>query len=207
MVSLKQGFDLTWFATTCPDLLDGLNTAYDEPHRAYHNRSHIDALLADFERLKQHFVAPEAVEIAIWYHDVIYQPFSKTNEKDSAARMRAEMSGRVDAAVVDTADGLILATETHAVPQDLAEATASDCALFLDMDMAILGTSPEVFDIYDAGVRTEYAAVPEEQYRMGRCAILGEFLSRDRIYLTDMFHRSHDVQARDNLKRAIAALS
>jgi predicted metal-dependent HD superfamily phosphohydrolase len=198
---------LLWFENSFPGLAASLREAYGESHRSYHGWSHIEALLSDFVRLQSHFRAPDAVEVAIWYHDAVYQPFSKTNEKDSAALMRAEMTDRADASVLDLSEMLILATQTHTVQTDLTIEAAADCALFLDMDMAILGADPDVFDVYDAGVRQEYATVPDVQFREGRRSILGDFLSRDRIYITETFHKSHDARARSNLKRAIAALS
>ncbi len=195
------------FEARFPDLAARLREAYDEAHRAYHSWTHIETLLADFDRLRAEFTAPDAVEIAIWYHDAIYAPFSKTNERDSAERMRSELDGQTDAETLAAAEVLILATETHEIPDGLAPALAADCALFLDMDMAILGAQPAAFDTYDAGVRAEYAEVPEPAFRQGRQAILSDFLNRDRLYLTDMFHQSHDAQARENLRRAIGALS
>ncbi len=190
-----------------PDLAASLRHAYAEAHRAYHSWTHIEALLADFARLRAATKAPDAVEIAIWYHDAVYAPFSKTNERDSAARMRSDLDGRIDPGTVGVAEALILATQSHEVPDGLPPDAADDCALFLDMDMAILGAPPEVFDAYDAGVRAEYIEVPEPAFRQGRRAILAGFLSRDRLYITDRFHESHDTRARANLRRAIAALA
>ena len=59
------------------------------------------------------------------------------------------------------------------------------------------------FAWYDAAIRVEYAAVPEEVWRERRPRVLGTFLARERLYLTDHFHARYDAPARANLRRAI----
>ncbi len=190
-----------------PDLKPDLMAAYQAPGRRYHNWDHIEALLKDFHRLADHWRHPEAVETAIFWHDVIYVAMSPTNEADSAALMQNRLKGRADRAVIAYADALVLATADHAVPYDIPSELAADCALFLDMDMAILGAEPGAFDRYDTAIREEFAVVPDDQYRLRRAEVLEGFLRRDDLYLTETFRQSHDRQARDNLKRAISRLS
>jgi len=64
---------------------------------------------------------------------------------------------------------MILATERHAVPDGLPAALAADVAVFLDMDMAILGAAPAAYDGYAAGVAREFVPfVGAAAYRRGR---------------------------------------
>jgi predicted metal-dependent HD superfamily phosphohydrolase len=53
---------------------------YSEPHRAYHNRLHIDECLQEFDRMRGEARNPIALELAIWFHDVIYDPRATDNE-------------------------------------------------------------------------------------------------------------------------------
>ena len=192
------------FADAHPALIAGLKARYGEAHRAYHTWAHIQALLTWFDQLDWN--DPTAVEIALYYHDAIYAPLSATNEVDSAALMRAEMTGLADAATVDRADAIILATANHQVPADAPPGLAQDIAQFLDMDLSILGAAAGDFDAYDAAIRQEFIAIPDAVFLPRRRAVMATFLGRDRLFLTDRFHTSHDAAARANLSRLIARL-
>jgi predicted metal-dependent HD superfamily phosphohydrolase len=62
-----------------------LVAAYSESTRAYHNLSHLEECLIEFDRVGSNLSDPSAVEAALWFHDVVYDPRSTTNEEDSAA--------------------------------------------------------------------------------------------------------------------------
>lgn len=185
--------------------LAGLRARLADPGRAYHGQRHIDLLLALHAEIRDHLHAPDAVQLAIWYHDAIYVPMSSQNEIESAGLLRAEMAGLADPALIETAAVLVLATRTHEVPQGIAPALAADCAWFLDMDLSILGADAETFAWYDKAIRIEYAGVPEAEWRARRPRVLGSFLARERLYLTPYFHARLDAPARANLRAAIAA--
>ncbi len=192
-----------WLTELAPEL----KAAYQAPGRAYHNWEHITYLLAEFQRLGGVWRRPKAVETAIYWHDVIYEPASATNETDSAALMERRLQGRADPEVIAYARDLVLATAAHDVPANMGADLAGDCALFLDMDMSILGAAPDRFDAYDAAIREEFSVIPDEVYRPRRAVVLAGFLARERLFLTEIYHNSHDTQARENLKRAISRLS
>lgn len=192
------------FARVWPDLIDVLKSLYGEAHRAYHTWDHILALLDHFERLEWH--DPMSVEVALFWHDVIYEPLSSTNEADSAAMMRETMIGRADNALLDRAESIVLATAKHQVPSGSNDALAQDCALFLDMDLSILGAPWDEFDRYDRAIRQEFIAIPDQVFLPRRRAIMAEFLERERLFLTDTFHQIYDATARANLARLVASL-
>lgn len=194
---------LDWLA----DLEPELKAAYQAPGRAYHNWDHIAYLLAEFARQQPNWRHPAAVLTAIYWHDVVYRPTSASNEADSAALMKTRLQGRAGPEVINAAYDLILATARHDVPEGMSDDLASDCALFLDMDMSILGAPAPAFDAYDAAIRAEYAVIPDEVYRPRRAEVLAGFLARKNLFLTKTYRRSHDAQARDNLQRAISRLS
>ena len=79
-------------------------------------------------------------------------------------------------------------------------------AVFLDMDLSILGAAPEMFDAYEAGVRYEYREVPDKAFRNGRAAILEGFLARDFLYFSDWGRAQFEQAARTNLKASIVKL-
>ncbi|MDH3667007.1 MAG: hypothetical protein OEN23_08770 [Paracoccaceae bacterium] len=196
----------TDFVRTFPGQFEALRASYGEPHRAYHNWMHIEALLAQFRECKSAFEDPDAMMLAILYHDCVYDPLGSGNERASADRMARELRGQLDGRILADAAQLILATEKHVVPGALSAGLSADCALFLDMDLSILGAERATFDQYEAAIREEYRAVPDRLFRDGRKAILGRFLARPEIYFTNRYRLERENQARTNLARAIAAL-
>ena len=101
---------------------------------------------------------------------------------------------------------MIRASAKHGIPGSMQEGAAKDCALFLDMDLAILGSPAAEFDVYERLVRLEYGWVPEEAWIAGRSQVLRSFLARPLIYATPPFRKSHEVTARSNLTRSLTGL-
>lgn len=175
-------------------VLEDLRTRLAEPHRMYHGQAHIDAMLAQLSVERAAFHAPEAVELAIWFHDAVYQPGAADNERRSAALLHQALQGLVASTLLEAAELMILATEHHAIPPGLPAPLAADLAAFLDLDMAILGAPPAAYDLYAAGVAREFAPlVGEAAYRQGRAA----FLRRTLAAGTPLFHTA---PARDALE-------
>ena len=57
---------------------------HDEAHRRYHTAKHVDACLHHMDSVVSLLERPVEMEVAFWFHDAIYEPFSATNEADSA---------------------------------------------------------------------------------------------------------------------------
>ena len=180
--------------------------AYTAPCRHYHDLRHIEALLGLADACADLIADREAVEAAIWFHDAIYDTRCRDNEERSAALAVARLAGTTDNDRIARIAAMIRATTGHAVPDFADTAARRDCALFLDMDLAILGGPPAEFDAYEAAVRREYDWVLDPQWRRGRRAVLAQFLGRPAIYATRHFRASHEAAARRNLARAIARL-
>jgi predicted metal-dependent HD superfamily phosphohydrolase len=188
------------------ELFTHLLEAYRQPHRAYHTVAHIEACLYQLDGYQLDVAQTQAerpaeVEMALWFHDAVYGLKAADNEAQSAlwAAQALHQSG-VSAVVSDRITTMILAT-THDRPPE-----THDCALLLDIDLSILGQSPEAFAVYEQHIRTEYHWVTEKQYRAGRAAILEQFLARSTIYYTPFFQARLEAQARWNLERSIATL-
>jgi predicted metal-dependent HD superfamily phosphohydrolase len=190
-----------------PDLWADLQAAYGlGPERVYHAWSHIQSMLKGFEAVRPALAAPDAAELAICYHDVVYDPLAHDNEALSARRLEADLAGRASADVVRLASALVMATHGHRVPEEMGATEAADCSFFLDLDLAILGSDPPAFAVYDHAIRCEYAHVSPADYAVGRAYILGEFQKRPRLYFSDAFQRTLEEPARANLARAISEL-
>jgi len=186
--------------------LDVIRRRYAEPHRHYHATTHLDALLHLFAEIRPLLHDAEAVRLAIFYHDAIYQPDRPDNEAASARLLREDLGGLVDAGTLAQAEALVLATRQHRIPEGSNPDFAADCALFLDMDISVLGADTGSFDRYEAGIGAEYRPHYEaEAYRAGRTAVLQGFLARERLFLSETFGKL-EAPARVNLARSIAVL-
>ena len=76
----------------------------------------------------------------------------------------------------------------------------------MDIDLAILGQLPALYQIYEAQIRQEYAWVPAPLYRAGRAKVLNGFLARPAIFHTPVFWQRFEAAARVNLQWALAQL-
>jgi predicted metal-dependent HD superfamily phosphohydrolase len=81
-----------------------------------------------------------------------------------------------------------------------------DGQLLCDADLAILAAPPGRYDDYVAGVRAEYADVPEADFRTGRRAILQELLAKPALFHTARARQRWELRARANVQAEIARL-
>ncbi|WP_419696912.1 hypothetical protein ACN2CC_16785 [Mesorhizobium muleiense] len=183
-----------------------LSALYEAEGRHYHNLGHIEAMLALANDYKASLHDPTAVEAAIWFHDAIYDSRAKDNEARSAVLAEKKLAGRTDTQRLGRITAMISATATHELLQFDDENAARDAALFLDMDLAILGAPPDAFDAYEQAVRREYGWVEEPMWRAGRSAVLKSFLARPHIFHTEEFRQRFEAQARQNMARSLEAL-
>jgi len=190
----SQGDGSAWF-----EILD---THYAEGHRYYHTARHISECLMEFDDASHLATQPVAVELALWFHDAIYDTHAADNEEQSAllAQRCLENAG----AAVDLQSSvrdLVLVTKAH------EGSTHPDAPLLVDVDLSILGAREERFFEYEDQIRLEYAWVPEDIFRTKRAEILQRFLARDVIYRTPRFYQTHEKQARANLRASLERLS
>lgn len=170
---------------------------YAEPQRAYHTLQHIAEC---FDRLEEAGdVAERALfGIALFAHDVIYDPTAKDNEEQSAAwATRLLHAAGVSREIEAEVSRLILATKHDQVPADPA------AQLIVDIDLSILGAERPRYDEYEAQIRREYSFVPDDAFRLGRAAILRKFLERPAIFSTAHFHERYEARARENLASSL----
>lgn len=185
------------------ELIEGLKARYGEAQRHYHTWDHIEALKRHFDGLSESWHRPEPVLWALYWHDAIYDPTRADNEELSAQLLEEEGRGHLNDDDLAFAAQIIRATAKHEVPDGLGPEDEHDLALFLDIDLSILGAPDAVFDRYEADVRKEYAFVPEEAFRAGRARILKGFAERREIYFTEEGRLRWDARARSNLQRSL----
>ncbi|KAI1159760.1 hypothetical protein F5B18DRAFT_635566 [Nemania serpens] len=171
---------------------------YTEPHRHYHDLTHIDAMLACYDDAS---LDDEAVILAIIFHDWVYDQLRSDNELESAKVFGSfAEDGTIATETRQTVRGLIEATITHTLHNE-DERTK----LFLDFDLEVLSRPHEAYQVYTAQIREEYSRFDNEAFRRGRTAVLESFLKREKIYFSDAFaEREHC--ARENVQEEIVRL-
>ncbi len=180
------------------DLFEALMAAYAQPQRHYHGLQHLEECLAHFGQVRDLAEHPEEVEIALWFHDAVYDVRGASNERQSADwAVRALLCANASRSTQNRVEQLVMATRHDAAPVD------GDERLLIDIDLSILGAEPERFAEYDRQIRAEYSWVPEPVYSMKRKEVLSSFLARPSIYSTPYFRERFEAQARINLSAAI----
>ncbi|MFT5880247.1 MAG: putative metal-dependent HD superfamily phosphohydrolase [Moritella sp.] len=177
---------------------------YQQPHRHYHNMSHIHACLIWFDKVKAQLQNPLAVELAIWFHDVIYDVRKSDNELQSGYYAVTALTNLgVSASLIQQVYELILLTQ-HPNKPEPQSVDKQDQALLLDIDLSVLGQSQNVYRVYEAAIRAEYQHVPSWLYKFARKRLLKSFLKQPVIYHSRYFQEKFEHQARLNIQSALA---
>lgn len=177
-----------------------------EPHRRYHDLTHLAAVLDHVDELVR--AEPrvgadvDAIRLAAFFHDAVYDPARQDNEVGSAALAREVLDG-LDVAQLRIREvvRLVLLTATHDVdPAD------GDGAVLCDADLAVLAGDPESYAAYAVAVREEYAHVPEPLFRVGRTSILARLLEHDALFRTSAGRAWWEAAARRNVETELVLL-
>jgi predicted metal-dependent HD superfamily phosphohydrolase len=202
---IKDRWQTLWQKLAAPrvpqDALGELMRAYSSPDRSYHNLAHIQDCLLIFDQTSVLAAHLEEVELAIWFHDAVYDTRRSDNEQKSAEWAEAviQQSG-LSREIASRVASSILATRHQ------EQVTDGDAQLLVDVDLSILGRDSAVFWRYEENIRKEYAWVPEDMFRRERARILRGFLDRQSIYYHREYRERFEARARSNLEEAIARL-
>ena len=153
--------------------------AWSEPHRRYHDLAHLAAVLGLVGELAPAAAEPDAVRLAAWYHDVVYDPRRDDNEQASAARAWAGLRGLVPEERITEVERLVRLTASH----DPAPGDANG-AVLCDADLAVLAGPPEAYAAYASAVREEYGHLSDDEFTAGRIAVLEHLLALPTLFRT-----------------------
>ncbi|MFF7789719.1 hypothetical protein [Streptomyces sp. NPDC007991] len=182
---------------------DDLLGRWQEPQRRYHTVAHLAAVLDHIDALEKYARDPDVVRLAAWFHDAVYLPERSENEERSARLAeRALPEAGVPAAKTAEVARLVRLTVGH----DPADSDP-DGQVLCDADLAILASPPSAYAAYTAAVREEYHFVPNEAFRTGRAAILGQLLDLPRLFRTPYGASEWEATARYNLTAELEMLS
>lgn len=190
-------------------LFEMLQDAYRKEGRYYHTEAHVDACLNHLDRFRAELQCPDEVELALWFHDAVYDPFRQDNELKSAQWAQAFLqSQNADPVKTQRVYQLIMATCHGAFSDTDAQADSHpDQNWMLDIDLAVLGASFDDYRAYEQAIRSEYLEVPLAIYCQKRAELLKGFLQAASLYQTQVFRAEREQQARDNMSWAIESFS
>ena len=171
---------------------ESIYVLYNEDNRHYHNLVHIHDCLEKLDSWPAGIPQKNAVELAIWFHDVIYDSKRADNEESSAALTTHFLRGHPLEVHVCA---LILATRHKETKGMRAE------EVLCDIDLSILGAITEgKYTNYAKNIRQEYAWAPDDKYCEARARVLGNFLKREELYQTAYAKGRWGEQAIINIK-------
>lgn len=203
---LHQRFDRLFPGTSELDrdpIASALIERWSEPHRHYHDLSHLLSVLKALDLLERQGESfgpyPRAVKLAAWFHDAIYLGSAARppgqDEEDSArlAERTLPELGLPAAEIIETAR-LVRLTFTHDPFEDDLGGR-----VLCDADLEVLGRNPGAYARYRDAVRQDFAHVPDDQFFAGREKVLRSLLAQNPIFNTRTGIKRWERQARKNL--------
>ncbi len=194
--------DINW-STTHP-LVRKYARKLGNPHRYYHNFSHVASSLALLDEHKAYVMDMVIGRAVILFHDVVYVPGAPDNEKKScefaSQFYHPDQMIQIEAGIMAT---------RHLFPfQRFSGKQGTDLDILADIDLAILGASWTQFVLYREKIRAEYRNASDEVFKEGTLRFLRAFLEQsegDGIYRTEPFCSS-EPRARENITLLIKML-
>ncbi|SEM43299.1 Predicted metal-dependent phosphohydrolase, HD superfamily [Chryseobacterium taichungense] len=183
------------------DLWLEIEKKYSEKGRHYHNFEHLQNMFIELSEVTPTITDLTAITFSVFYHDVIYNVSSKTNEEKSAEFARKHLRKLcTDTDLAEKVSQQIIATKLH-VSED------SDTNYLLDADLSVLGQKSEKYIEYTQKIRKEYSIYPDLLYKPGRKKVLHHFLESESIFKTNYFREKYEDQARKNILLEIESLN
>lgn len=160
----------------CEIWWDRIESGYTGPKRFYHNLDHVRDLLECADVEQDQIKDFEAMELAIFFHDLIYDPRAGggTNEDLSGKefmKFAYELSSYREIPSAYRIFDWIKHSATH--NHDLVKDPQTDDGhFFFDFDLAVLAKDRVSYLSYAAKIRDEFSHMPNDVFLFGRRAFL-----------------------------------
>ena len=190
--------------TTDPEAADvgrRLIQAWSEPHRRYHCLAHLRDILARVEELAGDAENLDAVRLAAWYHDAVYDGLPDDEERSAVRAERDLDCLGVAPELVEEVGRLVRLTLTH-------DPVAGDRngAVLSDADLAALALPRDRYRDNTAAILAEYSHVPTEVFRANRIQVLVALLEGPGVFRTARGRKHWEAAARENMRAELADL-
>lgn len=177
------------------DVYQEVHDYYSESGRHYHTPKHIEHCLVQFDLSSDGMDDADAVEMAIWFHDLVFDAQAPDNELQSARRFVELANDSMGDDFKTRVYDLIMSTAPPRMPK------TTDQEFMLDIDLSSFGL-PWADMLRDSiAVRKESANLSDADFFPGQRAFLESLVNREHFYLTEYFRSRIEESARDNINR------
>lgn len=173
-------------------LIDG----YNESQRHYHDLEHIEHCLRMFDACRPKLEQPDAVELSVWFHDVVFEPGRCDNERLSADLYLQYTENVHSPEMRALVDRLIMSTLHNG-----DALTDADAAYMIDIDLSSFGLPWSEFLRDSDDLRLENSSLSDAEYYEKSTGFQNCLLARDRFFRTDFFAERYETRARENLAK------
>lgn len=178
------------------ELFNFLESCYNEEGRFYHTFKHIESCIRSLNLIKNNVIDFEAISMALFFHDIVYNTKSLTNEFDSAELMKRKLLDfDFSDHFLEKVYNLILLTQHPSVTED------SDALHMIDIDLLVLSSDRDVFLKYHDDIKKEYSWVPENLFESNRKEFLSTLLN-NYIYRSDSYRHLNE-RAKKNINSVL----
>ncbi len=177
-----------------------LDRLYSSVSRDYHSWGHIDYLLHIFDQMAPQSQCPDTLELAIWFHDAVYDTDCQDNEARSVELMHRLSMQQITPTRQARIAELIMATLHRDPPQ------SSDACLMVDIDLMSFALPSEQFLENSHKVRRESAHLSDAEFYPGQIRFMRSLVNRKRFFHTDYINFHYEASARRNVDSYLSAL-
>jgi len=177
------------------DIWAHLKDLLNQPHRHYHDQTHIAHCLAELDGARNRIGNPDAVELALWFHDAIYEPGALDNEARSAALFLDYAKDALAEPLAREVHDAILATVHRQIPDKGNE------RFVVDIDLSSFGLPWPKFMADCHALRREQMQITDSEFYHNKCKFLHSLIDRSSIFATPYFRQRYEDAARINIQR------
>ena len=183
--------DLHYYRKEIDEFFDSIFREYSS-NRFYHTIDHVIYMLDNIDNFKLTSKKRLKLEIAIWFHDVIYDSKKTDNEEKSGkyANFFLKMIG-VPKKHRKEVKQLILITSHKEIPKSKLE------RIICDLDLLEFSEKWHLENSFK--IRKEYSHLSDDDWNKGRKEFLEFMLLKKYIYNTSEYRDGLEVKTRTNL--------
>lgn len=182
-------------------IIADIEASYSEPHRCYHTGRHIDHCLTQFDLARHEMEDADAIELALWFHDIEYDPKAHDNELQSAKRFKQYVRGAMDTELAGKIYRLIMVTMHNDAPEGIDE------KYVVDIDLSSFGLPWGEFVRDSLNVQREFSHLSDQEFARRNLKFLKSLQDRPQIFFTDFYKQKYEQTARRNIAKRIATLN
>jgi len=182
------------------EIFSQLATMYGEEWRSYHNIGHISDCLGYFDDCCDQASNPDAMEMAIWFHDCIYEIGARNNEARSRDWFMEQTRGILDDKFRNRVSELIMDTCHRHQPD------TEDGKLIADIDLTSFSLPWDQYIADGKNVQKELGNDKPGSDPSKKIGFLANLSKRDTVYFSPYYLENFEKSAQDNISTHLVQL-